>query len=116
MLNSVYCFGNTDALIVVLVRIAAKRLKLSAFFPRCTRSEIIRRVAVWSIISYLTIFVNKNSALDFLGQVRRKFKKTESYRNMYVISIYISIPIIAKITNKNAKKNKSLTPVLFASL
>ena len=59
-----YLFLDTNTVFVVPIGIRSKGLKLSALFPRCLSSEIIRRVAIGFIISHSPIFVNKNSALE----------------------------------------------------
>ena len=56
---------NTDTLVVILVRVVAKGLKLSAPFPSYRGSKIIGRVAVDIIISYLLLYVKKNSPRQF---------------------------------------------------
>ena len=67
-----YLFLDTNTVFVVPIGIRSKGLKLSALFPCCTRSKIIRRVSVGFIISYLTIFVNKNSALESFQSSAKK--------------------------------------------
>ena len=57
-----YIFLDTNTVFVVPIGIRSKRLKLSAFFPYESASKILSRVAVELIISYMPIFVNKNSA------------------------------------------------------
>ena len=60
-----YGFLNTNTIVVILVRVVAKGLKLSAPFPSYRGSKIIGRVAVDIIISYLLLYVKKNSPRQF---------------------------------------------------
>ena len=45
MLNAIYCLGDTNTVVVILVGVTIKRLKLAAFFPSQCVTEIICWVA-----------------------------------------------------------------------
>ena len=62
MSNTVDRLARSDAVCIVGVDIVVKGLKLTSLFPSQRMTEIRDWVSVDIIISYLPLFVNKNSA------------------------------------------------------